>query len=185
MEDEMIVNLYWKRDETAIKESSIKYGNMLKSISYNILFNIEDSEECVNDTYNKAWEAIPPQKPVNLGAYLGRITRNISINRWHKNKAKKRDEGAKILLSELSDCILSLDNPEKEIEEKIIAEVISKWLYTLSEDDRKLFVKRYWYCENMSSLAMEFSVAPNKLSSKLFRLRKNLRNVFEKEGIYL
>lgn len=184
MEDAQIIGLYWSRNEAAISESSAKYGHMLKRISFNILLSHEDSEECVNDTYGKAWDTMPPHKPDSLAAYLGRITRNISINRWHKNHAKKRG-GADVLLSELSDCIPSPKSIEAEIEVSALAEVISKWLYSLPQDDRVLFMRRYWFGDSLSSLAAECSTTPNKLAGRIYRLRKKLRSAFEKEEISL
>lgn len=181
MEDTEIVELYWNRNEAAIGESSIKYGRMLKHISFNILSNNEDSEECVNDTYGKAWNSMPPQKPNSLAAYLGRITRNISINRWHMNHAKKRD--ANVLISELSDCIPSSQSIEAEIEASILEDAISKWLYSLHQDDRVLFLRRYWFGDSLHTLALECVTTPNKLAGRIFRLRKKLKTALEKEGV--
>lgn len=114
MEDMQIVKLFWSRDEAAIRETNAKYGGLLHTIALNILSNHEDSEECVSDTYSKAWNAMPPQKPNSLAAYLGRIVRNLSINRWYEHRAQKRYNGADVLLSELSECVPSTNNVEKE-----------------------------------------------------------------------
>lgn len=183
MEDFQIIELYWSRKEEAIQETDTKYGKLLSYISYNIVSNYEDSEECVNDTYGKAWDSIPPQRPNNLSAYLGRIVRNLSINRWHENHAKKRGSGADILLSELSECIPASQTVEREIEESILIDSIVKWLKGLPKEDRVLFVRRYWYGDSLEVLAGK--TTPNKLAGKLFRLRQKLKMELEREGIWI
>lgn len=179
MEDVTIVQMYWDRDEAAIEESHRRYGGVLTGIAYNILHSREDSEECVNDTYHRAWESIPPQKPVRLLAYLGRITRNLSINRWQENHAQKRGGG--MLLTELSDCIPSTHSVEEETDTRILAAVIGEWLCSLPQDDRALFLRRYWFCDSLEVLADECGTTPNKLAGRLFRLRQKLKTTLEKE----
>ena len=185
MEDLKIIELYWLRDESAIEETNIKYGRLLHSIAYNILSNYEDSQECTNDTYYKAWDSIPPQKPQYFAAYLGRIVRNFSINLWHKNRAKKRYGGVELLISELSDCIATSDTVEKEIETKEISECINNWLYTLLQDDRVLFLRRYWFGDSLKSLAKESGTSPDKLAGRMYGLRQSLKDALEKEEIFL
>lgn len=118
MENLQIIELYNARSEIAISETNVKYVQMLQKIAFNLLSNHEDSEEIVNDTYGKAWDSIPPQHPNSLSAYFGRITRNLSINRWHAKKAKKRYNGSEVLLSELADCVPCSDTVEAEVEKK-------------------------------------------------------------------
>lgn len=183
MDDIQIIELYWNRNEKAISESNTKYGPLLKRIAFNILANNEDSEECVNDTYAKAWTSIPPQKPNSLAAYLGRIIRNLSINRWHENHAQKRGNGAELLLSELSDCIPSSSSVESETDVTTLSDMINKWLSSLPQDDRVLFLRRYWFGDSLNSLATECSTSPNRISGRIYRLRQKLKNVLEKEGI--
>ena len=185
MEDLDIIALYWSRDEAAIRETSKKYGHLLYGIAFNILSNHEDSEECINDTYCKAWNVIPPEKPNSLSAYLGRIVRNTSINLWYKNRAQKRYNGAEVILSELSDCVPANSTVENEIEAKVLSEVISDWLYLQSQDDRVLFMRRYWFGDSLKKLADECGTTPNKLAGRMYRLRQGLKNVFEKEGVML
>jgi RNA polymerase sigma-70 factor (ECF subfamily) len=185
MEDLQIIEMYWLRDEAAISETDKKYGRLLHSIANNILSKCQDAEETVSDTYSKAWDAMPPQRPKFLAAYLGRITRNISINYWHKNRAKKRDCNAEILLSELNNCIPSTQNVEEEMETRELTKVINGWLRSLSQDDRVLFMKRYWYGDAVKDLAIECGTTPNKLVGRIYRLRQSLRNVLESEGIFL
>ena len=185
MEDLQIIELYNKRNEKAISETSAKYGSLLYRIAINILSLHEDGEEVVNDTYSKAWNNIPPEKPNILSAYLGRITRNLSINRWHNRTAKKRYAGTEILLSELEDCIPSGADTEQTVENKDLVQTIDHWLSTLSVGDRVVFLKRYWFCDAVNKLAKEYGTSPNKLAGKLYRLRMDLKRVLAAEGISL
>jgi RNA polymerase sigma-70 factor (ECF subfamily) len=181
LEDNQIVSLYFKRDESAITESKLKYGHLLLKIALNILSVKEDSEECVSDTYFKAWQNIPPEKPISLMAFLGRIVRNISINRYNANHAKKRYDGMEILLSELTDCIPSFENVDSKIETEELTKLIDGWLLSLKKEDRILFVKRYWFGESLNAIAFEYNILPNKLAGKMFSLRKGLLKKLEKE----
>lgn len=183
MEDREIINLYWSRNEAAIGQTHTKYGRLLHSISYNILSNHEDSQECVNDTYQKAWNAMPPQRPDSLTAFLGRIVRNLSINCWHKARAQKRSNGAKELLLELAECVPDKNNVEKVIEARELSEFISDWLCTLSQENRVLFLRRYWYGVPLKRLAHEYGTTPSKLGSRMYRLRQELKVTLEKEGV--
>lgn len=185
MEDREIIYLYNHRDERAIRESHKKYGGMLHRIALNILSNQWDSEEIVNDTYNKSWEAIPPDQPQYLGAYLGRISRNLSINMWKKQRAQKRYDGGDILLSELGECIPGNLGVESTVEFKELVDTINKWLGTLDQDQRILFIRRYWFADNVKSLAKETGTSANKMAGRLYRLRQSLKEKLEKEGIYL
>lgn len=183
MEDNMIIDLYWARNEQAIEESKRKYDRALTKISYNILNSPEDSEECVSDTYVKAWNAIPPDKPFSLFAYLGRITRNISINLWHKNHAEKRNGAGDVLLSELEECIPSNNSTEQTVEVNELSRIISDWLFSLSKRDRLLFIRRYWYGDSIDDLSKSFAQSKSAVSGRLFRMRNKLKLKLEKEGI--
>lgn len=185
MEDSQIIDLYNLRNERAIEESARKYGRMLHSIAYNILLSNSDSEEVVNDSYNKAWNSIPPHKPNYLGAYLGRISRNLSINLWHKKRAAKRYDGLELVLSELEDCIPSRQNLEDKMEGKEISRAIDSWLEGLEKDDRLLFLKRYWFNQSLKDLAKESSSTANILAGRLYRLRESLRKFLEREEIFI
>lgn len=185
MEDMQIIELYNARNEAAIKETDIKFGRLLHSIAFNLLSSHEDSEEIVNDTYGKAWSTIPPQRPNSLCAYLGRITRNLSINRWHEQRAKKRYPGAQLLLSELSDCIPGSGTVEDEIETLELVRIMDRWLSGLPTDDRVLFLRRYWFGEAVNKLAEECATSPNKLAGRLYRLRQRLKKALEEEDISL
>jgi RNA polymerase sigma-70 factor (ECF subfamily) len=185
MEDESIVQLYWQRDEAAISETGIKYGKFCQRISMNILSVREDAEECVNDTYQSVWNAVPTDRPRSLTAYLGRIIRNLSINRWNRNHAQKRHDGMEILLSELEGCIPSNESLERSIEDRELSELVTKWLKGLPAADRALFVRRYWHGDALGPLAAESGVSPQKLAQKMLRLRGSLKALLEREGVAL
>lgn len=185
MNDSKIISLYFSRNEKAIEETKGKYGSYCRKIAYNILYDVQDTEECENDTYLKMWNSIPPNNPKNLKAYIGRITRNIAIDLWKKNHTKKRYSGIEILFSELEDVISSPSETENELNLTELTAIINQWLLKLSKQERSLFILRYWQCESVANIAKQWNISPNKLSGKLFRLRKNLKSTLEKEGIYL
>lgn len=137
MEDSAIIELYWARDEGAIAQTDLKYGTFCRKLAFNVLSSNEDSEECVNDTWHRAWDTMPPQRPDSLRAYLGRIVRNLSISRLRQRTAQKRGGGLEIMLSELGDCLPAPQSVERETEAKELAGVISAWLRGLSDDDRR------------------------------------------------
>lgn len=185
MEDIDIIGLYFKRDESAISETAAKYGAFCHSVAMNILSINEDAEECVNDTYLQAWNLIPPDKPDKLGAWLGRVVRHISFDLWRKNHRQKRYKGMDELLNELEDCIPSPNTVEHEIEEQELTEAINAWLKSLSENDRNLFVSRYWAGEAVNVLAHRAGVSPANMAKRMYRLRQKLKSTLEKEGYSL
>lgn len=184
MNDKQIIDLYFSRSEQSIKETKIKYSSFCRKIAYNILSNNEDTDECENDTYLKIWNSIPPNNPENFKAYIGKITRNIALDIWKKNHAQKRNAGIEILFSEMED-ILSVPQTDTEYELEEITPIINKWLLTLSKKEQALFILRYWQGESVKSIAKQWNTSSNKLSGKLFRLRNNLKQALEKEGIFL
>lgn len=185
MEDSQIVELYWRRDEAAIGETERKYGALCRDVARNILGVDEDAEECVNDALHQAWNAIPPQRPDRLGAWLGKVTRNLALNLWSKNRAQKRYAGMTALLSELEDCVPAAGGVERELEEQELSAAIDGWLRELPQTDRVLFLRRYWYGVELQELAAERGVSPNRLAQKMFRLRQSLKSALEKEGFSL
>ena len=185
MEDLQIIDLYNRRDENAISETAKKYGAFCESIAFNILTIAADVEECVNDTYLQAWNSIPPQQPVRLGAWLGKVTRNIAINLWNKNHRKKRYAGMEQLLSELEDCIPSPITVEHEIEEMELTEFLNTWLALLPKADRILFMRRYWNGEAVKDLAKEYRIMPRDMAKRMYRLRQSLKSALEKEDYSL
>lgn len=185
MEDSAIIELYWARDEGAITETDRKYGPLCRSLAYNILSDREDSEECVNDTWHRAWDTMPPQRPDSLRAYLGRIVRNLSISRLRRRTAQKRGDGLSLMLSELEDCVPSPHHPEQDMDARELAAAISRWLRAQKQDDRVLFVRRYWYGESVSDLAGEWTLTPNQMAKRMLRLRRSLKQTLEQEGFEL
>lgn len=179
LDDPDIVALYHKRDERAITESDAKYGSLCRSIALRLLGHREDAEECVNDTWFSAWNAMPPERPAFLGAFLGRITRNHAISRWRRDHAQKRFDGMEILLSELNDCVPGADTAQLNLERRELAGWISAWLDQTQAGDRWLFLRRYWYGEPVEELAAQLGIRPNTCSQRLLRLRKSLRTFLE------
>lgn len=184
MDDEKIVDLYWSRSESAISETAAKYGNYCYSIAYNILTNNEDAEESVSDTYLAAWEAMPPRRPSILATFLGKITRNLSIDRWRSRNRYKRGGGEIILaLEELGDCAADRETVEKAYERKQLALVFNRFLEDLPETERRIFLCRYWYMDSICDIANYFSFSNSKVTSMLHRTRGKLRAVLKKEGL--
>lgn len=182
MEDHAIVELYHRREQQAIAESSRKYGRLCHGIALRLLGLREDAEECVNDTWYAAWNKMPPDRPQALGPFLGRITRNLSISRWRRDHAQKRYAGMELLLSELEDCVPAPGTVEEDLERKQLAQAISAWLDGLEEGERRLFIRRYWYGDAVKALALERGMGANALSQKLSRMRRSLRTYLEEEG---
>ena len=186
MEDNNIIQLYFERSETAITETAVKYGKLCHTIAYNILYNEEDTEECVNDTYLKAWEVIPPQIPEKLAAFLGKITRNLAISKYRYNTSQKRGGGQVALaLEELEDCVPDNNTTEQAVSDKLFLEQLNEFLENLSAEKRKVFMQRYWYLRPISEIAEEFSMSESKVKMILHRTRNSLKMILEKEGIAL
>ena len=183
MEDGRIIELYWARDQRAIRETDGKYGRLLHSIAWNLLRSREDSEECVNDTYLRAWEAIPPARPGVLRTWLGQITRNLSLDHWRSRQAEKRGGGAEALLGELEDCLPDLGRTGRAAEDLELAELLNVFLRGLSREGRAMFLRRYWYGESVAEIAMALGCGEGKVKSSLFRSRRALREYLEREGV--
>ena len=183
MTDEAIIGLYFARDQQAIVESDEKYGSFCRYLAVNILQSREDAEECVNDTWLTAWNRMPPMHPNHLKAFLGRITRGVSIDRWRRNRAQKRCDGTELLLSELEDCVPDARSPEAVAEQRELTEEINCWLEELETEERVAFVRRYWYGESVQELAQHFGISPNRMAQRLRRLRLRLRQRLEAKGV--
>lgn len=184
MEDHQIVELYWQRSERAIGETAEKYGRMLGGISYSLLESSEDAEECVNDTYLEAWNRMPEDRPLYLGAYLAKIIRCLSISRFRAAHRQKRGR-AETLTDELMACIPGGIDPQKEYESGLLTDSLNRFLAGLSEEKRRLFVRRYFYSDQISELALRMGIGSAKVKTTLFRLRAELREHLEKEGFSL
>lgn len=185
MDDKQIIELYFERNEQAIKETETKYGAFCHRIAMNILGIHEDAEECVNDTYYSVWKQIPPTVPEVFKVYLGRITRNLSISRFRAMRAKKRYSSMEIMLSELNDCVPSSSNVEQTIEVMQLSDYISEWLDSLPEEDCALFVRRYWFGDEVQELAKKCGITAAKMAQRMLRLRKSLKTALEQKGVAL
>lgn len=184
MEDMQIIDLFWNRDEQAIKETDEKYNHYLSAISYNIIWNHQDAEECINDTYIKAWNSMPPKKPEFLKSFLGAITRNLSLDCYRKKHTKKREGDEFVLvLDELTECISKTGSVDDEMENAEIAKQISYFLKQQSKEKRLFFVRRYWYCDSIGEIATKYKCSESKVKSLLFEMRKKLKDFLEEEGI--
>ena len=184
MEDEKIIDLYWARCEDAVKETSQKYGKYCYGISYNILHSREDAQECVNDTYVKAWESIPPHRPNSLSAFLGKITRNLSLNLYEKNRADKRGSGqVPFVLEELSECIPSGNTVESAVDSNQLTELLNKFLSETKTENRTVFVLRYWYMYSVKEIAERQGSTQSRIKMILLRTRKSLKSFLEKEDM--
>ena len=182
MEDIEIVDLYFDRDEKAISESDRKYGQILRSLSRSYVCTREDAEECVNDTYLDAWNTIPPQRPTYLGAFLSKITRRISIDRYRRDHRAKRG-GAENLAMELTECIPDSSSLAGELENKRIGEVINAFLSGLPSHRRVMFVLRYFYAKSIAEIAQATAESESSVKVTLHRLREQLRKILEKEDL--
>lgn len=181
--EKRIIALYQERNERAIEMTDAQYGSFSRALSFRILRSHEDAEECVNDSYMKLWNTIPPTVPQSLKAYLGRIVRNLSLSLFRKKKAEKRDEGATVLFSELEDCIPAENDVEQAVEHKELVQMIEQWLEAEKDENRRLFMLRYWYGEPLGELAKRFSLSERKTADRLYRIRLRLREYLEKEGV--
>ena len=174
MEDYKIVDLYWERKERAIAETEKKYGKMLHSLSYSLLSSHEDAEECVNDTYLGAWNAMPSARPMYLGPFLSKIARRLSIDRWRRDHREKRG-GVLEMVEELTDCIPDSSTPAEEFERGRLRGEINEFLRTLTEEKRAIFVRRYFYAQPVTLIAQEIGVSEAKVKVVLHRLREQLK----------
>ena len=175
MDDSQIVELYWQRSDRAIPETAAKYGAYCRRIACNILQSPEDAEECVNDVWLAAWNSIPPKRPEPLGAYLCRIARNLAVSKLRSETAQKRNGGFALVLDELSECIPSRIDLERELENRELLDAVHCFLSALDYDDRFLFVRRYWYADPVRDIAAAMGVRENRVSLRLFRLREKLQ----------
>ena len=186
MEDQIIIALYFQKDESAISETSQKYGNRLKKLSYGIVQNMETAEECVNDTYYEAWRLIPPHNPESyFYAFLAKITRNISLNRCIEQSRLKRKACICELSDEMAQCIPGKDFIEQHINQKALEAVLNGFLRELDPLKRNLFIRRYWYLDSVKAISQRFQLSESNVKTTLSRCRQKLRQRLEKEEIFL
>ncbi len=184
MEDNDIVELYWTRDERAIEETKSKYERYCHSIAFNILHDHEDAKEAVNDTYLGAWNSIPSHRPELLGAFLGKITRNLSLKKWRSKTADKRGGGETFLtLDELQECVSGKNDVLETIEVQELAKIIDTFLRGISEEERRVFICRYWYMDSIADIGEQFGYGQSKVKMMLSRTRKKLLDKLIKEGV--
>lgn len=184
LEDNQILELYWSRSERAISETLSKYGNYCRQIAFGILSSTEDAEEVVNDTCLGAWNSIPPHRPAVLSAFLAKITRRISIDRWRASTAAQRGNGElPVALEELAECVPAGNSVEAEAEVKELQRLIGAFIRSLPDTERRVFLCRYWYLDAVPSISRQFGFTDSKVKSLLFRTRQKLRTYLEKEGV--
>ena len=182
MDDAEIVKLFYERSEDALREVRGKYEKLCRYISMKILNNPEDADECVNETYLRAWNSIPPSKPDSLRAFLGKIARNLSLDLYNKKRAGKRGGEPQAVLDELVECIPS-ENARDIVDEIALRDALNAFLKTLSADTRKIFMRRYWYMSEIREIAHDYNFSESKVKMSLARTREKLRKFLEKEGI--
>ena len=185
MDDAGIIELYIARSQDAIAETDRKYGKLCRYIAMNILHNNEDSEECVNDTYFGVWNAIPPQKPSKLSAFVSKIARNLALKKYEYITAAKRNPEATSSLSELQECVSGRQDVENELENKRIEKAISDFLWRQSPEKRTVFIRRYWYFDSIDSIAGRCGFTRSKVTSMLHHTRQKLKEYLESEDIVI
>ena len=184
MEDYRIVDLYWERSERAIYETQAKYEKMLSGISLSLLHSEQDAEECVNDTYVSAWNQMPEDRPIYLGAYLSKIIRALSISKFRSRHRSKRG-GFENLCAELDECVPDNCSIEEQYENGRLTELINRFLGELSEEKRAIFVRRYFYSDSVEAIAKRIGVSVPKVKITLYRMREDLRELLQKEAMPL
>ena len=185
MLDSQIIALYDARDERAITETAAKYGSFCTSIALNILQNLQDAEECVNDTWLRTWNSIPPARPNVLKAYLGRITRNFAINRYKEQHRQKRGGHTVEAIAELGDIASPETEVQAQMDKQEFARVFNAFLYSLPERDCNVFLRRYFYAESAQEIAKRYGLKQDNVLKILSRTRQKLKEYLKKEGIWL
>lgn len=186
MDDNGIIQLYWDRNDQAISATSEKYGHYCKAIAKNILNNEEDAEECVNDTYLNAWNSMPTHWPKQLATFLGKITRNLSFNKYKRDHAEKRGGGEiALILDELTDCVSDADDVEQIIDRQELSKAINSFVKNLPIEKRNIFVRRYWYADSVSDIASDYGMLQGTVSKTLERARKQLKAYLAERGFEL
>ena len=185
VDDEKIIDLFFQRSEQAIRELDTKYGKACHALSYNIVNDKQDAEECVNDAYLGAWNAIPPTKPGSLQAYICKIVRNISLKLYYKKGAAKRSSAYEVAMQELEPYLSAPDTVEAEIEAKELAHIIESFLDTLSEENCVIFLRRYWFSDTYAEIAKRIGISEKNVSVRLTRIRKQMKDYLIEREAYL
>lgn len=176
MEDQKIIELYFARDEQAIAETEVRYGKLCRQIAMHILGNRADAEECINDTYLKLWNSIPPEHPRSLTAYIRRMIRNIAIDRYRTQSKSLRHMDFDVVLEELAEVTPS------DVSEDALREAVQGFLRTLGDTDRRLFLGRYWYATSVKELAKAWGMTPNAVSLRLYKTREKMKAYLSERG---
>ncbi|KIR01187.1 RNA polymerase sigma-54 factor RpoN [Lachnospiraceae bacterium TWA4] len=184
MEDKEIIDLYFMRNEQAIRETDIKYGKVCLNLAYNLLNNIEDSEECVNDTYLGTWNKVPPTRPQNFRAFILKIARNLSLKKLDYCMAAKRTSHKIVPFHEV-DELLGNDHFSKKIDDEQLGELITRFLRNEDQTMRNVFIRKYWFFDSVEAIAKRYSFSESKVKSILYRSRKRLKIFLKKEGIWI
>ena len=183
MEDADIVELYWNRDEEALRQTDVKYGKYCRTVARNILHDKEDTQECVNDAYLQTWNSIPPQRPENLRTYLGRICRNTALNLYEKLHALRRGGNqTAACLDELAEIVGKSSDVQENLDAGYLSDAISRFLRNTDKDVRKIFVRRYWYMSSVKEIARDFGMSESKVKMTLLRTREKLKEYLREEG---
>ena len=186
MKDSEIVDMYWNRNEDALRQTQSKYGAYLSKVAYNILADFEDCKECVNDTYMAAWNSMPSHRPGNLATYLGKITRQITIDRFRrKHRAKRYASEYALSLEELGDSFSDQTTPEQELDARLLDEAINRFVHELPDDARNTFIGRYYFFDSLKDVAAYCGMSESKAKSLLYRTRQSLKAYLAKEGFDL
>lgn len=184
MQDTAIIDLYFARNEQAIAETQAAYGSYCRSIAWNVLHDSEDADECVNDTWLRAWNSIPPTRPARLSVYLGTITRNLSLDRWKSKRTARRGNGEMtVVLDEIAEVVPDTSSVEDAVETARLEELINRFLHGLPEKDCSVFLRRYWYMEEYGDIAKRYHMNLNTVKSSIHRTRGKLREFLKKEGV--
>ena len=182
MEDEKIIALFFSRSEQAISELDRKYGKICYKLSYNILGNRQDAEECLNDAYLGAWKNIPPYRPNPLLSYICKIVRNISLKAYSRNTAAKRNSNYTVAVEEIEACLAGCQSVEQEIEVRELSVLIENFLDTLDAQNRVIFLRRYLFCDSYKDIALRLGMSEKNISVRLSRIRKQLKDYLSKRG---
>ena len=182
--DEKIIELFFERSEQGIRELDNKYGKLCHTLSYNIVNNRQDAEECVNDAYLGAWNAIPPARPDPLLPYIARIVRNLSLKLYWRKEAAKRSSRYTIALEEIEACIADQKTTEEELEAKELARIIENFLDTLPSRDRVIFLRRYWFSDSYKDIAQFVGLSEKNVSVRLTRIRKKMKQYLRERGVF-
>lgn len=185
MEDEKIIELFFERSEQAIRELDIKYGKVCHKLSYNIVNNRQDAEECVNGAYLGVWNAIPPSRPNPLLTYVCKIVRNISLKVYYKKGAAKRNSVYDVAMQELEDYLPALNTVEAEIEAKELAHILESFLDTLTKENRVIFMRRYWFSDTYADIAQRVGLTEKNVSVRLTRIRQKMKQYLIEREVFV